>query len=142
MGKVVSTNLSLKKGTPKSPIEKIMLVENLGVRGDAHSGTEREVSLLSVEDIRSFNREPGEFAENITFEGLNTSEIKVGTLIKVGEALLKVSSIGKSCHSKCAIYKEIGDCIMPKKGIFAKVIQGGEVKPGDNIEILTGEELP
>lgn len=141
MGKVISTNLSPKKGASKKPVERIILVKDFGVEGDAHSGTEREVSLLSLEDIKSFNREPGEFAENITFEGLNTLEIKVGALIKVGEAIIKISSIGKRCHSKCAIYKEIGDCIMPKKGIFAKVIQGGEVKPGDKIEVLRGDEL-
>lgn len=135
---MISTNISLKKGTSKTPVEKIKLVKDLGVEGDAHSGTEREVSLLSLEDVKAFRRNPGDFAENITFDGLNLSEIEIGTLIKVGEATIQVSHIGKRCHSKCNIYKEVGDCIMPRKGIFAKVIESGEVKPGDEIKILRG----
>ncbi|MBC7331828.1 MAG: MOSC domain-containing protein [Synergistetes bacterium] len=141
MGKVISTNISLKKGTPKVPVEKITLIEGLGVEGDAHSGTEREVSLLSLNDVKSFGRNPGDFAENITFDGIKTEEIEIGTMLKVGETLLKVTAIGKRCHSKCAIYREMGDCIMPKRGIFAKVIEGGEVKPGDKIEILGRDQL-
>lgn len=141
MGKVISTNISLRKGTPKTPVNKITLLKDLGVEKDAHSGTEREVSLLPIEDLKSLGKNPGDFAENITFEGLKVEEIKVGTLLRVGNSILKVVAIGKRCHSKCAIYKEMGDCIMPKRGIFAKVIESGEVKAGDEIEILGEDEL-
>lgn len=136
MGRVVSINVSTSKGTSKKPVEWIRLIEGVGVEGDAHSHTQREVSLLSLEDIESFGKSPGDFAENITFAEIDTSQIRVGTILKIGEALLEVTAIGKRCHLKCEIYREMGDCIMPRKGFFAKVLRGGIIKPGDIIEVI------
>ncbi len=137
MGTVLSVNISEEKGKPKRPVDEITLVEGVGVLSDAHAGSSREVSLLNIEDVRSFGKKPGDFAENITFEGIRSSDIKIGSRLRIGrEAVLEVTSIGKICHSKCSIYLEMGRCIMPSKGIFAKVLRGGKIKRGDSIEII------
>ena len=149
-GKVFSLNLSQKKGIAKTPVESVELIENLGVHGDAHAqaGT-KQVSLLAIESIRKQNQCPkggpdkselqaGDFAENITTEGLDLVSLKVGDQLKVGnDVTLSITKIGKDCHKYCAIYYKLGDCIMPREGIFAKVIQGGLVKTGYPIELLT-----
>lgn len=123
----------------KHDVGEGLLVEELGLEGDAHAGfMHRQVSLIALEDIKTMMEklpelEPGSFAENLTTEGFDLSELKIGDRLAVGEALLEVTQIGKECHSLCEVFKKIGDCIMPRKGIFTRVIKGGKVKTGDII---------
>lgn len=142
-GRVIAVNISEKKGQIKKPVEKINLVKDFGLEGDAHGGKwHRQVSLLareSIEKMQALGIEglcTGKFAENITTEGIALHTKGVGTSIKVGEAVLEISQIGKECHYGCEIFKKIGKCIMPTEGIFAKVVEGGIIKPGDKIEVL------
>lgn len=142
-GRVIAVNISEKKGQIKKPVEKINLVKDFGLEGDAHGGKwHRQVSLLareSIEKMQALGIEglcTGKFAENITTEGIALHTKGVGTSIKVGEAVLEISQIGKECHYGCEIFKKIGKCIMPTEGIFAKVVEGGTVKAGDGIEVL------
>lgn len=144
MAKVVAVNISTRKGIPKDQIEKGVFIEDFGLEGDAHAANwHRQVSLLAQESIDkaiemgSGDLEPGKFAENITTEGIVLYELPVGTQLKIGETIQEVTQIGKVCHQKCAIFYTVGDCVMPKEGIFTKVIKGGTVKPGDDIEIIT-----
>ena len=137
--KVLSVNISEKKGTIKKPVDYIELNEK-GVDRDAHAGKwHRQVSLLARESIdkssRAINREIkfGEFAENITTEGIVLYETKPGDRFVIGETELEVTQIGKKCHSGCEIFKQVGNCVMPKEGIFAKVIRFGRIKSGDSI---------
>lgn len=145
MMKILSLNLSTKKGTRKIPVESCEVVENSGIKGDAHSGSwHRQVSMLSMESIEKarswgLNVNPGDFAENITTEGIDLLSLPVGSKIKVGEVLLEVTQIGKGCHDKCEIYKQVGKCIMPKEGIFTKVLKGGIIKKGDKIRPIMDE---
>ena len=141
MGKIVAICMSTKKGTQKKEISEINLIENFGLEGDAHAGfMHRQVSLISMEDIRTMmvklpTLAPGSYAENLTTEGFDLSKLKIGDRLIAGETLLEVSQIGKECHSGCEVFKQTGECIMPKKGIFTKVIKGGKVKAGDTIEL-------
>ena len=137
--KVLSVNISEKKGTIKKPVDFIELNDQ-GVKMDAHAGKwHRQVSLLAVESIdkssKAIGREIkfGEFAENITTEGIVLYETKPGDHFFIGETELEVTQIGKKCHSGCEIFKQVGNCVMPKEGVFARVIQKGIVKPGDKI---------
>jgi len=142
MGKIVAVCTSDKKGTVKKPVEKVTVQEDFGVSGDAHADcqTHRQVSLLAEESIdkmrnRGFELNYGDFAENITTEGIDLVSLPVGTKLFAGdEVILEMSQIGKECHADCAIRQQIGDCIMPREGIFAKVIHGGIIKPGDTIK--------
>lgn len=142
MAQVVATCISEKKGERKKPVETVNLRENFGIVGDAHAGDwHRQVSLLAIESIRKMQAlglsvDSGDFAENITTQGIDLPVLPVGTRLRVGEALLQVTQIGKECHTRCAIYHQAGDCVMPKEGIFAKVLHGGIVKPDDTIEVL------
>ena len=142
MGKVVAVNISEKKGMRKKNIERAILRENHGIVGDAHAGDwHRQVSLLALESIKKMQElglkvNPGDFAENITTEGVDLVSLPVGTKVKIGEALTEVTQIGKVCHTRCAIYYQAGDCVMPKEGIFVKVLKGGEVKVGDLVEVV------
>ncbi|NYE56683.1 MOSC domain-containing protein [Carboxydothermus ferrireducens] len=142
MGRVVAVNISEKKGMRKKNIERAYLRENHGIEGDAHAGDwHRQVSLLAVESIQKMRDlglkvNPGDFAENITTEGVDLLSLPVGTKVKIGEALTEVTQIGKVCHTRCAIYYQAGDCVMPKEGIFVKVLKGGEVKVGDPVEVI------
>jgi len=140
--KVVSLNVSTAKGTRKTPRESIELIENSGIFGDAHSGPwHRQVSLLGMESIEKarswgLNVNPGDFAENITTEGINLVSLPVGSIIEIGNVILEVTQIGKTCHDKCDIYRQLGKCVMPKEGIFTKVVHGGVIKKGDGIRII------
>ena len=142
-GKVLSINISEKKGTPKTKINPGILIDDFGFEGDAHAGKwHRQVSLLAKESIEKSKGLPtdglchGVFAENITTEGIELYTIPVGTQLKVGECVIEISQIGKECHEGCAIQKLVGKCVMPREGIFAKVIKGGKVFEGDSIELL------
>lgn len=143
MAKVIAINISEKKGEIKIPIEKGYFKENHGLEGDAHAGDwHRQVSLLAQESIDKMTAlgakdlDSGKFAENITTEGLVLYELPIGTKLKIGETLMEVTQIGKECHKGCAIRNQVGDCIMPREGIFTKVLKGGWIKPNDNIEIV------
>lgn len=140
---VVSISISEKKGMKKTPINKAKLIEGFGIEGDAHGGKwHRQVSLLAEESINKMKElgldvDYGSFAENITTRGIELNQLPIGTLLKIGEdVLLSVSQIGKECHTRCAIYHQAGDCVMPREGIFAYVLKGGEIKAGDKIEIV------
>ncbi|OIN96442.1 hypothetical protein AUJ66_06285 [Candidatus Desantisbacteria bacterium CG1_02_38_46] len=144
MPKIISINTSKKKGISKSPVEQGFFRKDLGLEGDAHAGPgERQVSLLAMEAINIFNQslptntgkiKPGDFAENLTIEGMDFSTIKLGSQIKIGDVLLEISMLGKKCLRHCAIYKKLGSCIMPIQGVFARVINGGRIKKGDGIQ--------
>ena len=141
-GRVVSVNVAGTKGVRKDPVEAITLVVEHGVEGDAHAGPwHRQVSLLANESIEKMlaacpTVDPGAFGENITTEGMVLFELPVGARLYVGGTLLEVTQIGKECHDRCAIFHQAGDCVMPREGIFAKVLEGGEVAPGDGIVLL------
>ncbi len=134
---VLSVNISEKKGEIKVPKDFITLKENWGIVGDAHAGDwHRQVSLLAEEDIDIMREKGaelnfGDFAENITTRGIELHTIPIGTVLEIGDARLELTQIGKECHKGCAIRDKVGDCIMPRRGIFAKVLKGGEVKGGN-----------
>ena len=148
-GRVFSINQSQAKGVPKLPVKEGHLKEGWGLLGDVHSGKwHRQVSFLSWERIKSQSScsrieksesekfKPGDFAENITTEGLDLTKLRVGDEVQIGDRIkVKVTQIGKECHVRCEIYKRVGRCIMPKEGIFAEVLKGGEIKVGDEIRI-------
>ncbi len=143
-GRVVSVNLSEKKTVRKTPGERGTLVYDRGFEGDAHAGDwHRQVSLLAQESIdtmvdKGLDVGAGDFAENITTEGIDLTSLPVGTVLKVGErALLEVSQIGKVCHTKCGIYYQAGDCVMPREGIFVVVREPGDVAVGDAVEVVS-----
>ncbi len=143
MASVLSVNTSLEKGVVKNPVDEIKLVINHGVLGDAHAGNwHRQVSLLAMESYQKMIYENkilpiGSFAENITTEGLELFTLPVGTKLQIGETIHEVTQIGKECHSGCAIQQQVGKCVMPKEGIFTKVIKEGTVKKGDKIAIIS-----
>lgn len=137
MPKIKAVCVSKNKGQ-KSEVEKINLIKNSGVEGDFHSkGGERQVSLLAIESIEKMKikLEAGAFGENIITEGIGLLSLRIGQTLKVGGAELEISKIGKECLERCQIYYQTGDCIMPREGVFAKVIKGGIIKPGDEINL-------
>lgn len=142
-GTVSAVCISEKKGTAKLPVERATLRCEHGLVGDAHAGDwHRQVSLLSMEKIRAFNQAggtvmDGDFGENIVVDGIDLARLPVGTRLRVGSALLEVTQIGKECHNHCQIYIRVGDCIMPREGIFARVLEDGEVTAGDIVEVLS-----
>ncbi|MEL7567779.1 MAG: MOSC domain-containing protein [Dehalobacterium sp.] len=143
MGKIVAVCTSEKKGMRKKNIHQGELQVDFGLKGDAHGGPwHRQVSLLAIESIdkmraKGLDVHPGDFAENLTTEGIDLVSLPIGTKIKIGaNALGEVTQIGKECHNKCAIYYQAGDCVMPKEGIFIKVLREGQVKEGDTIEVV------
>jgi MOSC domain-containing protein YiiM len=142
-GKIVAVSVSLKKSVKKTNIRSGRLVENHGLENDAHAGDwHRQVSLLALESIakmrgKGLEVDPGDFAENITTEGIQLWELPVGTRMKLGEeALVEVTQIGKKCHDRCAIFHQVGDCVMPREGVFVRVMKRGEVKPGDLVQVV------
>ena len=138
-GQVIAVCLSTSKGERKTPVAAVELREEHGIVGDAHAGSwHRQVSLLakeSIDKMRALGLDvtTGDFAENLTTEGVDLLALPIGTRLSVGEAELQVTQIGKECHTRCAIYYQAGDCVMPKEGIFARVLRGGTVKPGDAV---------
>lgn len=142
-GKVVSINISERKGIRKRPVNEVILKPGYGIEGDAHASSEwhRQVSLLGIESIRKMQAlgldvKPGDFAENLTTEGIDLISLPIGTRMIIGKDIeVEVSQIGKECHTRCAIYYQAGDCVMPKEGIFVKVLKGGKVQKGDEIVV-------
>ena len=138
--KVISVNISKEKGVVKDPVSVIKLQVNHGIIGDAHAGDwHRQVSLLGVESYEKMRAHDlelsnGDFAENITTEGIVLYELPIGTKLTIGTALLEVTQIGKKCHKGCAISVRTGDCVMPKEGIFCKVLQDGIIRVNDTIK--------
>jgi len=139
MGTVRAVCLSDKKGTAKRNAGQAELVVQHGLKGDAHAGSgERQVSLLSLQKIDAFRAEGaevefGDFGENIVVDGIDFAGLPVGTKLRCGETVLQLTQIGKECHNRCAIFDRMGDCIMPREGVFAVVLKGGVIKTGDEI---------
>jgi MOSC domain-containing protein YiiM len=142
----VAVCISEQKGVRKTPVARIELQPDYGIAGDAHAGNgHRQVSLLAMESIRSMQRlgldvDAGDFAENITTEGIDLVALPIGSLLRIGTARLEVTQIGKQCHNRCAIFHQAGDCIMPREGVFARVLQGGLVQTGDRISVIKPAE--
>lgn len=146
--KIVSIAKSKKKGTRKSTVDGVLVKKDHGIEDDAHSGPwHRQVSFLASESIdaarqRGLDVTFGDFAENFATEGVDWKKIPVGTQLRLGESIIvEITQIGKECHNKCAIYYQAGDCIMPREGIFARVLEGGSVKTGDFIKIIDNTGL-
>jgi MOSC domain-containing protein YiiM len=142
MARVVAVNISDRKGVIKTPVEMGEFQTDLGLKGDAHSGNwHRQVSLLAQESIDKMSAKgileltSGKFAENLTTEGIELFTLPVGTKMEIGEVLMEVTQIGKECHRGCQIMKMVGDCIMPREGIFTKILRNGVIRPGDEIRL-------
>ena len=147
MGIIKALCISEKRGTRKTAIDSAKFITEYGIEGDAHAGDwHRQVSLLGLAEIEDFRKrggkvEFGDFGENIVAEGFRFKELPVGTRLKSGDVYFEITQIGKECHAHCQIYHQVGDCIMPREGVFARVLHGGEIKIGDNLEITT-ENIP
>ena len=138
--KIVSIAVSKKKGTRKTCVDEALLIANHGIEGDAHAGPwHRQLSFLAMESIEKARQQGqdvsfGDFAENIASEGIDWVKVPVGTRFQLGEdALIEITQIGKECHQKCAVFYQVGDCIMPREGVFARVLRGGVIRRGDPI---------
>lgn len=142
MGKVMAICISEKKGTQKRNVHEALFIEDFGLENDAHAGKwHRQVSLLSYEKIQDFKKkgapvEDGAFGENLIVSGIDFKNLPVGTRFQSGDVVLEMTQIGKECHSGCEIYKIMGDCIMPREGVFAKVLHGGKIREGDELTVL------
>ncbi|MFH0963921.1 MAG: MOSC domain-containing protein [Planctomycetota bacterium] len=146
---VTSVCMSREKGTPKKAVERARAVTHVGFLGDAHAGTPgRQVSMLAEESVdkmrgKGMDLAPGAFGENVNTRGIDLLGLAIGTRLRVGPAaLLELTVKGKVCHDRCAIYEAIGDCVMPREGVFFEVIEGGEIAPGHEIVVLEGEGRP
>jgi MOSC domain-containing protein YiiM len=139
---IVAVSISKSKGERKTPGAQVRLLEDHGIIGDAHAGDwHRQVSLLAEESIAKMQAlglsvGPGDFAENLTTRGIDLVNLPVGARLGIGEVQLEISQIGKVCHTRCAIFYQAGDCVMPKEGVFATVLRGGIIKPQDHIQLL------
>jgi MOSC domain-containing protein YiiM len=142
-GTVVAVCTSEKTGTRKKNVGSGLIRANWGIEGDAHAGDwHRQISLLALESIDKMRAVgldvgPGDFAENITTQGLDLVSLPIGTKMRLGQALAEVTQIGKICHNRCAIYYQAGDCVMPREGIFVRVLEGGAISVGDTVEIVS-----
>jgi Uncharacterized protein conserved in bacteria len=142
MGKIISLNISREKGVHKEPVDSVEVKVDHGMTGDAHAGDwHRQVSLLAEESIdfmrdKGLQLAPGAFAENITTRGLDLAGLPVGARLSNGQVVLEVTQIGKECHRGCAILKQVGDCVMPRAGIFAKVIVPGILRRNDSLDVI------
>lgn len=145
-GSVRAVCVSAQKGETKAEVGGAMLVSGHGIEGDAHAGSwHRQVSLLAQSDVdimreRGLDLEPGAFGENLVVDGVDLRRLGIGSKIEVGEGVLEITQIGKACHSRCAIYFQTGDCIMPRDGVFARVLEGGQVRPGSAVRVV--KEVP
>lgn len=145
MGTVIAVCTSQAKGTQKTDVKEAVFIENFGIEGDAHAGKwHRQVSLLSYDKIQEFRRkgariDHGAFGENLVVEGIDFRTLPVGTILNCGDVVLEVTQIGKECHHGCRIFQEMGECIMPREGIFARVIHGGVIKAGDQMQLQSDE---
>lgn len=146
MGKIMAVNISEERGTQKKNVHSARLIEDWGIEHDAHAGKwHRQVSLLSYEKIEEFRKkgapvDEGAFGENLIIQGIDLRHLPVGTRLACGEVLLEVTQIGKQCHNGCEIFRLMGDCIMPREGVFTRVLKGGEIKAGDEITMLPLEK--
>ena len=141
---ILAVCISEKKGEQKHPVDEVRLRPHLGIVGDAHAGDwHRQVSLLGQESVNTLQEKipirllPGAFAENILCDGICLYRLPVGTKLRIGTALCEVTQIGKECHADCAIRRQAGDCVMPREGIFATVLEEGIARPGDRVEVLS-----
>ena len=147
LGIIKAICISEKRGTVKKPVNQAEIIENFGIKGDAHAGDwHRQVSMLAYESIVSFKDRgaevnDGDFGENLIVEGFNLSKLAIGTRFQCGEVVLELTQIGKECHNGCEIFKKMGDCIMPREGVFTRVISGGMIKPGIEIVIQENTNL-
>lgn len=145
MGNVTAVCTSPEKGTQKSNVGKALLIENYGIQGDAHAGKwHRQVSLLSYDKIQMFREkgaevDDGAFGENLVVEGIDFSRLPVGTRLSCNDVVLEITQIGKECHHGCQIFQKMGECIMPREGVFAKVIRGGMIQTGDQMQVMKYE---
>jgi MOSC domain-containing protein YiiM len=146
-GKIISINISSRKGEKKTGVPSAVLKENHGIVGDSHAGDwHRQVSILAQESVdkmrgRGVELHPGDFAENLTIEGIDLVKLPVGQQLSAGAGIiLEITQIGKECHQGCAIREQVGDCVMPREGVFARVIKGGPIKPGDSIAVEGWEQ--
>ena len=145
MAKVIAVCISEKKGTQKHEVDGVTLVPDYGIENDAHAGKwHRQVSLLNFEKIEDFRAKGvdvdfGAFGENIIIDEIDFRTLPIGTRFEIGDALLELTQIGKECHSHCAIYHAVGDCIMPREGVFTEVIKGGKIKVGDTVNIIEAD---
>lgn len=145
LGKIVAISISQRKGQKKENVPVAHFIEDFGIEGDVHAGNwHRQVSLLAIETfselkLKHQELKPGDFAENITTIGLDLNKLKVGDILSLGgsKVLLEITQFGKECHHGCAIRRQVGDCVMPRRGVFAKVLKGGTISPGESIEVLT-----
>ncbi|MDP4117458.1 MAG: MOSC domain-containing protein [Bacteroidota bacterium] len=145
VGRISAISISAKKGIPKSNVKSAELIKDYGIKGDAHAGNwHRQVSFLAMESIDTMRQKglpalrPGAFAENITTEFIDVPNIAIGTKVQLGNtAIIEITQIGKECHSKCAIFDQVGDCVMPREGIFGIVIKGGIIEMGDSFKIIS-----
>ena len=141
MGKVIAVCISPAKGTQKTNVGEGTFIEDFGIQGDAHAGKwHRQVSLLSYDKIEEFRQrgaevENGAFGENLVIEGIDFRSLPVGTRLYCSDVILEMTQIGKECHHGCPIFQKMGDCIMPREGVFARVIKGGTIKTGDEMQI-------
>ncbi|MDF2633230.1 MAG: hypothetical protein K0R78_104 [Pelosinus sp.] len=141
VGEIVAVSISERKGERKTNVPSANLLVGLGLEGDGHAGfAHRQVSLLAIESIEKMRQKgldvhPGNFAENLTTAGLDLPSLPIGTKLAIGEVVLEVSQIGKECHTRCNIYYQAGDCVMPREGIFAIVVSGGKIATGDMIQV-------
>ena len=141
-GVVVAVSVSDRKGIPKTNVPSAVLAPDWGIQGDAHAGPwHRQVSLLAIESIEKMRAKgltvgPGAFAENITTEFIDIPHLQVGDRVRIAEAELEITQIGKECHSHCAIFKAAGDCVMPREGIFGRVVIGGPIRVGDSVQVI------
>lgn len=139
---LVAVCISKSKGERKTPVDQVELRINHGIVGDAHAGDwHRQISLLAEESIDKMRAmgldvDKGDFAENLTTIGIDLVQLPIGSQLQIGECLLEVTQIGKECHTRCAIYHQAGDCVMPKEGVFARVLKGGYLHPGDPVEVI------
>jgi MOSC domain-containing protein YiiM len=139
-GRIEAVCISENKGEPKVRIGGALFKEDYGIIGDAHAGTGRQISLLSMAAVdrildSGHYVQPGDFAENLLVSGIDFGQVRIGMRIKISGVILQITQIGKECHDKCAVHKRLGLCVMPKEGVFARVIKGGVIREGDAVEV-------